>query len=96
MNARGLMELVVIRIGLDVGVIGEALFTMLFVTAMLTTALTGPTLFLFSRRETVHQADAPFWRNRSKQPRPLHAATRVSRLTIHHGEFSAADGATTD
>jgi Kef-type K+ transport system membrane component KefB len=46
MNARGLMELIVIQIGLDAGLIGPALFTMLLVMALLTTVATGPLLAL--------------------------------------------------
>jgi Kef-type K+ transport system membrane component KefB len=47
MNARGLMELIVMKVGLDAGVIGPALFTMLLVMALLTTVMTGPLLTLF-------------------------------------------------
>lgn len=50
MNSRGLMELIVIKIGLDAGLIGPALFTMLLVMALLTTAATGPLLSLVARR----------------------------------------------
>jgi Kef-type K+ transport system membrane component KefB len=46
MNARGLMELIVIQIGLDAGLITPALFTMLLLMALATTALTGPLLNL--------------------------------------------------
>jgi Kef-type K+ transport system membrane component KefB len=44
MNARGLMELIVIKVGLDLGVIGPELFTILFVMAIVTTAMSGPLL----------------------------------------------------
>lgn len=44
MNTRGLMELVVLNIGLDLGVISPALFTMMVVMALVTTAATGPLL----------------------------------------------------
>lgn len=49
MNARGLMELIVMKIGLDAGIIGPALFTMLLVMAIVTTAMTGPLLSLLVR-----------------------------------------------
>jgi Kef-type K+ transport system membrane component KefB len=49
MNARGLMELIVIRIGLDAGLIGPELFTMFFVMAIVTTLMTGPLLSMFGR-----------------------------------------------
>jgi Kef-type K+ transport system membrane component KefB len=47
MNARALMELIVMKVGLDAGVIGPDLFTMLMVMAILTTFMTGPLLTLF-------------------------------------------------
>ncbi len=48
MNARGLMELIVMKVGLDAGLIGPELFTMLLVMALLTTVMTGPLLNLFA------------------------------------------------
>lgn len=49
MNSRGLMELIVIKVGLDAGLIGPELFTMLLVMALVTTAATGPLLSLLER-----------------------------------------------
>jgi Kef-type K+ transport system membrane component KefB len=49
MNARGLMELIVINIGLQRGIIGPALFSMLVVMAIITTLMASP-LFELSRR----------------------------------------------
>jgi Kef-type K+ transport system membrane component KefB len=46
MNARGMMELIVIQIGLDMGVISRQLFTMLMLMAIVTTVMTGPLLTL--------------------------------------------------
>jgi Kef-type K+ transport system membrane component KefB len=51
MNARGLMELVVMKIGLDAGVIGAEMFTMLMVMALVTTAMTGPLMTVFLGRD---------------------------------------------
>ncbi|WP_399030569.1 cation:proton antiporter [Streptomyces sp. 15-116A] len=42
MNCRGLTELVVLSIGLELGVIGPELFTMLVLVALITTAITSP------------------------------------------------------
>lgn len=50
MNARGLMELVVIKIGLDAGLIGPELFTMLFGMTLVTTLLASPLLSLLRLR----------------------------------------------
>jgi len=51
MNARGLMELIVMKVGLDAGLIGKPLFTMLLIMAIVTTVMTGPLLNLFTRRQ---------------------------------------------
>jgi Kef-type K+ transport system membrane component KefB len=58
MNARALMELIVMKVGLDAGVIGPDLFTMLMVMAILTTVMTGPLLALFAGRGAAQIADA--------------------------------------
>ena len=46
MNTRGLMELVILNIGLDIGVISSALFAMMVLMAMVTTFMTTPLLEL--------------------------------------------------
>jgi Kef-type K+ transport system membrane component KefB len=46
MNTRGLMELIVLNVGLDLGVISPALFTMMVVMAIVTTIATTPVLGL--------------------------------------------------
>jgi Kef-type K+ transport system membrane component KefB len=42
MNTRGLMELIVLNVGLDLGIISPALFTMMVIMALVTTMATGP------------------------------------------------------
>jgi Kef-type K+ transport system membrane component KefB len=44
MNARGLMELVILTVGLDIGVLSPALFTMMVLMALATTIMTSPLL----------------------------------------------------
>lgn len=44
MNTRGLVELIVLNIGLDLGVISPRLFTMLVIMALVTTLMTSPIL----------------------------------------------------
>ncbi|HTW94015.1 MAG TPA: cation:proton antiporter [Tepidisphaeraceae bacterium] len=46
MNTRGLMELVILNIGHDLGVITDAVFAMMVIMAIVTTALTTPILYL--------------------------------------------------
>jgi Kef-type K+ transport system membrane component KefB len=48
MNTRGLMELIVLNIGLDLGVISPMLFAMLVIMAVVTTLATTPLLRLWS------------------------------------------------
>jgi Kef-type K+ transport system membrane component KefB len=46
MNTRGLTELIVLNIGLELGLISTALFTMLVIMALVTTFMAGPALRL--------------------------------------------------
>jgi Kef-type K+ transport system membrane component KefB len=50
MNTRGLMELIVLNVGLDMGVLSPMLFAMLVLMALVTTFLTTPLLTLFAPR----------------------------------------------
>jgi len=47
MNTRGLMELIVLNIGYDLGILSPALFAMFVLMALSTTFMTGPLLDLF-------------------------------------------------
>jgi Kef-type K+ transport system membrane component KefB len=64
MNARGLMELIVLAVGLDAGIISPAIFTMMVIMAIATTAMTGPLLDSVSaggegdRQDREERADA--------------------------------------
>jgi len=49
MNTRGLMELVILNIGFDIGVISPALFSMMVLMAIVTTFMTSPVLELVYR-----------------------------------------------
>lgn len=49
MNTRGLVELIVLNIGLDLGVITPRLFTMLVIMAVVTTMMTSPVLSRLTR-----------------------------------------------
>lgn len=50
MNTRGLVELIVLNLGLDLGILSPRLFTMLVIMALFTTFLTTPILQLLLRR----------------------------------------------
>ncbi|MFA6190978.1 MAG: cation:proton antiporter [Sulfurimonas sp.] len=49
MNTRGLMELVVLNIGYDMGILSTELFTMFVIMALVTTFMTGPILTLLTK-----------------------------------------------
>ena len=56
MNTRGLMELIILNIGLDIGVISSALFTMMVLMAMITTFMTTPLLeLIYPARQRWHE-----------------------------------------
>ena len=50
MNTRGLMELIVLNVGLELGVLSPTLFAMMVAMALITTFATGPVLALLERR----------------------------------------------
>lgn len=49
MNTRGLMELVVLNIGYDIGVLSPEIFAMMVIMALVTTCMTGPALDIIER-----------------------------------------------
>ena len=51
MNTRGLMELIALNIGYDMGILSQRIFTMLVIMALVTTVMTGPLLTFFGKRE---------------------------------------------
>ncbi len=65
MNTRGLMELVVLNIGYDLGVLSAEIFTMLVIMALLTTFMTGPALDLIEKlfKEKDKEADKKIQHN---------------------------------
>jgi Kef-type K+ transport system membrane component KefB len=46
MNCRGLMELIALNVGYDLGILTPKIFTMMVLMALVTTAMTGPLLSL--------------------------------------------------
>jgi hypothetical protein len=68
MNTRGLMELIVLNIGYDLGVLSPEIFAMLVIMALFTTFMTGPALdfinFIFKSKknqdEPIHENDSKY------------------------------------
>jgi Kef-type K+ transport system membrane component KefB len=52
MNCRGLTELIVLNVGLDLGVISPTLFTMFVLMALVSTVMTSPALSAIERYAT--------------------------------------------
>jgi Kef-type K+ transport system membrane component KefB len=69
MNTRGLMELVVLNIGYDLGVLSPEIFAMMVIMALLTTFMTGPAL------------DVINWAFRSKSEVPQ-TVSQISKYKI--------------
>ena len=59
MNTRGLMELVVLNIGYDLGVLSPEIFTMMVIMALCTTFMTGPALDLINRIFKTKSGEVP-------------------------------------
>jgi Kef-type K+ transport system membrane component KefB len=51
MNARGLMQLIALNVGLEAGIVNNSLFTVLVLVALVTTLMTSPLLSWIERRE---------------------------------------------
>ncbi|WP_290056080.1 cation:proton antiporter [Amycolatopsis solani] len=51
-NARGLMQLIALNVGLAAGIVSPALFTVLVLVALVTTIMTAPLLSWLDRRDT--------------------------------------------
>ena len=63
MNTRGLMELIALNIGYDMGILSQQIFTILVIMALITTVMTGPLVTLFGERVGLAE------RNRTKGKR---------------------------
>ena len=54
LNTRGLIELVILNIGLELGVLSPVLFSMMVLMALVTTFMTSPLIALLLKREVAH------------------------------------------
>ncbi len=55
MNTRGLVELIVLNIGLDLGVLSPTLFSMLVIMALVTTMMASPLLPLLGYGQKISE-----------------------------------------
>ncbi len=79
MNTRGLMELVILNIGLDIGVISPALFSMMVIMALVTTVMTTPVLALICPKEFL-----------AREPEKVATRPATPPITLHDGESQVA------
>jgi signal transduction histidine kinase len=96
MNTRGLMELVVLNIGYEMGILSIELFTMFVVMALATTIMTGPLLQWITKRpreimafETVQKSVIDLLSHELRTPLTLikgAAAHLSNRTTIEENE----------
>jgi Kef-type K+ transport system membrane component KefB len=75
MNTRGLMELVILNIGLDLGIISPALFSMMVIMTLLTTFMTTP-LLAWVYPDRLISAALAFPTPPEQQPELVEAKTR--------------------
>jgi Kef-type K+ transport system membrane component KefB len=54
MNTRGLMELIVLNIGYDLGILSPTMYTMMVIMALTTTCMAGPALAVLGRRQSAN------------------------------------------
>lgn len=98
MNTRGLMELVVLNIGYDLGVLNAEMFAMMVLMALFTTFMTGPSLSLidrlFRKPESAIEANSasPGWRVLLSfgQPESGRRALRLVRQLMGENPAAAA------
>lgn len=79
MNTRGLMELVILNIGLDIGVISPALFSMMVIMALVTTFMTTPVLALICPKEFL-----------AREPEQVVARPATPPMSLRDGESQVA------
>lgn len=78
MNTRGLMELIILNIGLTYGVLSRSLFTMMVVMALVTTFMTTPFMrLLYSPRRQKREMDEAAREDAAKVP-GMHVVVPVS------------------
>jgi Kef-type K+ transport system membrane component KefB len=80
MNTRGLTELIVLNIGLNLGMISPTLFTMLVIMALVTTFMAGPALRLIDPRHELSEPPEEELRRASRVAPGLEPVTMKSIL----------------
>lgn len=79
MNTRGLMELIVLNIGYDLGVLSPSIFAMMVIMALVTTFMTGPSLDIINKIFPAKKTPAEKLKNK---PYNILITFRVSRKGV--------------
>ena len=56
MNSRGLMEVIIINLGYDLGIFSEKIFAIMMIMAIVTTFMTSPLVSIFMRKKTFNES----------------------------------------
>lgn len=80
MNARGLMQLIALNVGLAAGIVSDALFSALVLVALVTTVMTAPVLSLLDRRDTAGARTGPATEQDQEVVRTQHATGHDTAL----------------
>lgn len=70
MNARGLMQLIALNVGLQAGLVNRRMFTALVLVALVTTLMTAPVLSWLDRRDRVRSPDGAAAGREAAEPLP--------------------------
>jgi len=82
MNTRGLTELIVLNIGLSLGMISPALFTMLVVMALVTTFMAGPALRLIDPRRELSEPPEEELRRAARETKEVAAPAALRSILV--------------
>nr|WP_206441112.1 cation:proton antiporter [Streptomyces boncukensis] len=92
MNARGLMQLIALNVGLEAGIVSEALFTVLVLVALVTTVMTVPVLSWLDRRERAAAGGSgPHQHARTRQRTPRRTPRRTPPASASGADDTTAE-----
>ncbi len=96
MNTRGLMELVVLNIGYDLGILKPEIFAMMVLMALVTTFMTGPVLDLINRFSPKDAQEVPISVKQKFRVLLSFATPQSGKKLIRIANLISGQSATTD
>ncbi len=91
MNTRGLMELVVLNIGFDLGILSPTLFSMFVLMALITTFMTGPALDFLNYLKKNYEFPISEMKSLLKAKTSLNFRNPKSEILISFGQPKAGE-----